>query len=154
VALGPEVVRLVHRGNARLGRNAVIDLDARGFFGAIREGRPVPAHVLRSVRTVDLGSVQSVPLTFTDLAPDPRGGYLFTASAEMTDNPYDDGQVLGSAMGRMNADGEVQEMRLFDRPVKIEGLDASLKADGGCEVRLVSDADDPSRASELFRASL
>jgi hypothetical protein len=154
VALGPDVVRLVHRGNARLGRNAVIDLDARGFFAAIREGRAVPPQVLRSVRTVDLGSVQSVPLTFTDLAPDPRGGYFFTVSAEKTDRPYDDGLVLASGLGRMNAEGEVQEMRLFDQPIKIEGVDASLNPDGTCDVRLVSDVDDPNCPAQLFRATL
>ncbi len=146
VAIQGQLVRMVHRGNSAGGTNAVIDLDATRFFRSIAETGAVGPESLQSVRPVDLGQLSGVTLTFTDLAPTPDGHFLFTASAENTDNPYDDGAVLGSVLGRMDRDGTVRDLRLLEGQVKVEGVDVA--ADG--QVRLVTDADDPHRAAEVF----
>ncbi len=150
VAVTPDVVRLVQRGDSVPSVNAVIDLDPAQFFAAVRAGRPVPAECLRSVRQVDLGSLPSstgpVPLCFTDITPAPDGGFLFSAAAEQTTNAVDDGNVLGSAIGRLNPDGSVAAQRLLDTDSKIEGIDVDARR----QVHLVSDPDDPTRCAELF----
>ncbi|MBM3466076.1 MAG: hypothetical protein FJX76_28640 [Armatimonadetes bacterium] len=156
-AVRGDVVRLVHRGNSLGGHNAVIDLDARVFFEAIDKHGMVGADALRSVRPVNLGTVPSpegpVPLTFTDVAPAPDGGYLFTASAENTKDRIDDGPVLASALGRLDADGLVTSVRLLDRQVKVEGVDARRTPDGTLDIRLVTDPDDPTQVAEVFRVA-
>lgn len=156
-AVTPDVVRLLHRGNSQGGVNAVIDLDPRVFFAAIRDGATVGADALREIRPVDLGSVPSpagpVPLAFTDLATSTKGDFVFTAAAERTPKPFDDGPVLASVLGRMSADGTVREMRLIDTAVKIEGVDVSPSDDGSWRVRLVSDPDDPSRPADVFQVA-
>lgn len=146
VAIQGQLVRMLHRGNSAEGTNAIIDLDAARFFRSVAETRTVGPEALQSVRPVDLGELGGVKLTFTDLAPTPDGHFLFTASAENTANPYDDGAVLGSVLGRMDRDGTVRAMRLLEGQVKVEGVDVAC--DG--QVRLVTDADDPNRAAEIF----
>lgn len=146
VAVQGQLVRMLHRGNSEGGANAVIDLDATRFFRSIAETGAVGPDALQSVRRVELGELSGVKLTFTDLAPTPDGHFVFTASAENTDNPYDDGAVLGSVLGRMDRDGTVRDLRLLEGQVKVEGVDVAL--DG--QVRLVTDADDPHRAAEVF----
>lgn len=146
LALQGNLLRLLQRGNGDGSPNALIDLDAPTFFRQLHERGAVGPEALRAVREVDLGSLQGVKLTFTDLAPTPDGHFLFTASAEDTSNPYDDGQVMGSVLGRLHRDGTVETMRPLDREVKVEGVD--LGADG--QIRLVTDADDPGRPAEVF----
>ncbi|MCE7871647.1 hypothetical protein DYH09_14885 [bacterium CPR1] len=145
VAIQGQLVRMVHRGNSAGGTNALIDLDAARFFGLIAEIGAVGPEALQSVRAVDLGELSGVKLTFTDLAPAPDGHFVFTASAENTDNPYDDGAVLGSVLGRMDRDGTVRDLRLLDGQVKVEGVDVA--ADG--QVRLVTDAAAAGEQSEV-----
>lgn len=144
LALQGDLLRLVQRGNGQ-GPNAIIDLDAAAFFRGAQAGEVGP-EALRDVRPVELGHLNGVKLSFTDIAPTPDGHFVFTASAEDTANTYDDGKVMGSVVGRMNRDGRVECLRQLDREVKVEGVDIS--ADG--QVRLVTDADDPHRAAELF----
>jgi hypothetical protein len=147
--LGDELC-LLQRGNKGNGRNAVIRFVLHDFLHALRSRRAElrPPHV----GTFDLGEIDGVPLSFTDAAILPDGRMVFTAAAEDTDNPYDDGGCFGSAIG-MIAAGGLQGLERVDRVCKLEGVHARI-ADGAIRLLLVSDADDADVPAELFETSV
>jgi Family of unknown function (DUF6910) len=81
------------------------------------------------------------------------GPWWFTAVAEDTDDPYDDGCCAGAAVGIAEADGRLCCLHRLDRPYKVEGVDARMDGD---EIRLllVTDADDPAVPAGLFAATI
>lgn len=145
LALQGDLLRMLQRGNGENVPNAIIDLDAAAFFEGVQAGTVGP-EAFRSSKEVELGRLDGVRLSFTDLTPTRDGHFLFTASAEDTGNPVDDGKVAGSVIGRMNRDGTIESMRRLDREFKVEGVD--IGADG--KIRLVTDADSSEQAAELF----
>ncbi len=147
-------LRLLQRGNGADGVNATIDLDAKLATDAIARGRPLRGSMITDVTPLEIGAVGDVPLTFTDASALPDGRVVFTAAAEDTPNPYDDGEIVGSAVGIIGVDGQVERVHAFDQIVKIEGVHATLNDDGAIDMLLVTDNDDPSRAGELFSARL
>lgn len=148
VVHGDEVV-LAQRGNGARRENALVRLDRRRFEAELADGSITEACLLDLV-PVSLGAVGGVALSLTDLCLGPRGELLFTAAAEDTHNPYDDGEVAGSVIGVIDRSGRVHEDRLVvAAKVKLEGL---CWLEGG-ELRLVADPDDPSARAPLFRLS-
>lgn len=145
-------LRLLQRGSGTTHPNAVIDLDLTRFLAAAREGTS-DSNSLLEITKVDLGEIQGktrpVRWTFTDLCPLSQGACLFTATAEDTDNPYHDGEILGSAVGVLERDGSVSTFQKVNLTVKLEGI-----ALDGNVIYLVNDADDPTRPAQLFRLTL
>lgn len=146
-ALG-ERVWLAQRGNGALGENALIGLDRQLVSRQLREGRLL-GECVREIVSVSLGECSGVPLSFTDLCASEQGEQAelwFCASAEATQNTYDDGVCVGSVLGRLSTSGQVLA-RAQLRPVcKLEGL--SLDAE---HAWLVADPDDRSQRAPLFR---
>jgi hypothetical protein len=105
---------------------ATCDLDwpaLRGFFDA-PEVAPVPT--IDNVRHYNLGSINNVPLTFTDATLLPSGDVLFVASAEGSPNAIDDGAVHGTALGIIDSDGNARMCHLLDE----QGTLVTDKAEG------------------------
>lgn len=150
VAVVGDRLRLLHRGSGKTSPNAIIDLELATFLEAARAGRALDKSVVLTIQEVDLGSVEGptrrVPWTFTDLCPLGQGRCLFTAAAEDTDDPYSDGEILGSAIGVMEADGSVHSVQKVAQCVKLEGI-----AVAGDAVFVVTDPDEPGKAAELYR---
>ena len=108
----------------------------------------------RRVREYDLGQVDGIPFGFTDATLLPDGsGWLFSAVAEDTDNAFDDGACLGTAIGIVGSDGALQPMRELTPRRKVEGLEARL-IQGKVTVGMVTDADDPEQPAEYGIAVL
>jgi hypothetical protein len=145
-----ESLRLLQRGNGTTGPNAVIDLALADVTKAASSGGPLTPEMIRAIKPVELGTTPGsngpVPWTFTDLTSLPDGQAIFTATAEDTDNPYDDGEILGSAVGMMDADGSVTSLAPVDRRIKIEGVTTD-----DSETYLVTDADDPHKPAMMYR---
>ncbi|ATB30360.1 DUF6929 family protein [Melittangium boletus] len=146
-------LRLLHRGNGDGGTDAVVDLDAGRVLRALEAGAPLGADVVRTVRRWELGKAGAVRLSFTDASPLPDGRIVFTAAAEDTRDAYQDGAVLGSAVGVLAPDGSPLFLDGVDAKVKLEGVDARVER-GRIHLLLVADADDPARAAPLFEAVL
>ena len=79
--------------------------------------------------------------------------YCSRPVAENTDNSFDDGPCGGSAIGIVDANGNVKTIKRLDQPYKMEGVAATMYADG-INVLLVTDADDVSKAAWLLSAVL
>ncbi len=143
---------LFQRGNEADAINARIDLPLDGFVAAVAEGRAPGADAVADIVSYDLGNLGGVKLAFSDASPLSDGRIVFTCSAEASGDA-DDGKILGSALGIIGVDGDVEFLEPVDLDVKIEGMTA-LSADDDIRVLLVTDADDPGNPSPLLEARL
>ena len=151
MVLGERLV-LLQRGNKGGSANAMLRYRLADVRRLLEEG----AHASltpEAVVAVDLGSVDGVPLCFTDAAALPDGRWVFTAVAEHTDDNYADGACSASAVGVAGADGRVLAMHGLPGSPKVEGIAVQVF---GSTVRmcLVTDADDPAVAAQLLRGDL
>ena len=154
-------LRLFSRGNGAprdgvLPVNATCDLDLPAFLAHVLAPDRQPAPALANVMRYDLGTLDGVPLGFTDAALW-RGGTLYTAAAEESPDAVRDGRVVGSVVGTLERDGATRwsplmepSGRLFDG--KVEGVVVSPDA-SDC-LYVVLDADDPEAGSLLCTVRL
>jgi len=145
--VGDEFV-LLQRGNRSDQRSALIFIARNDLQQALASQRFA---VTRAPRIVDLnlGRRDDVPWSCTDLTVCGDGDLLASAVLENTDDAYQDGPCLGSALARMAPDGALRWQQSLDTLSKVEGV-----AVDGDVAWLVSDADDRSVPSQLLRASL
>ncbi len=146
---------LLHRGNRQSKLNACIRFEWRSVEPWLLGLGPAPEPA--SVSRFDLGSIDGVPLGFTDGAALPGGEWVFCAAAEDTADSYADGRCAGSAVGLVNVQGSITWQRRLARRCKTEGI--ALAAEPGLggvgvDVLLVTDADDRSVAAQLLVATL
>lgn len=144
-----EHLLLAQRGNGAGAENALIVLDLAQALADIAGGQLTAAGLLHSL-PVQLGAVQGVPLSLTDLCVDPAGQLYFSAAAEATDSSYLDGQCMGSVLGRFAADFSVEWVKPLAPVAKIEGLAFQAHR----RLLLVADADDPEQPAPLFELTL
>ncbi|MCY7387009.1 MAG: hypothetical protein LH481_02940 [Burkholderiales bacterium] len=143
---------LLQRGN-KGAVNALVACELESFIDDLAANNVPRLRASPVVRTVALGDIDGVPLCFTDATALPDGNVLFTAVAENTDNSFDDGSCGGSAIGLLDANGNVKLIERLNHPYKIEGVAATMHADG-IHLLLVTDADDASQAAWLLSAVL
>jgi hypothetical protein len=151
VVFGDEL-RLFQRGNTRNIDNAIIRYPLVRVLGALRNS---DADVIApsNVERLDLGSVEGVPLCFTDASALPNGQMVFCAVAEDTSYAYGDGSCVGAAIGIADYRGHLVSMHRLEQPYKVEGISARLE-NGVLDVLLVTDADDPAIPAQLLSASV
>ncbi len=141
------------RGNGagRADRPA-LDAVCRVSIDAVRAAVSGVQPALGEVTVYDLGTVDGCRLTFTD-ATELRGGFLFSAAAEASPNTYDDGEVVGTAIGVDDGAAVRYAPVMMDGgrfTAKIEGI--AVAAPG--VLWAVTDEDDPARPSRLLQLRL
>ena len=142
---------LLQRGNAPAGLNACIRFELDAFAAWLHGHAPAPS--AESITHFELGSIGGVPLGFTDGTPLPDGGWLFSAAAEDTRDPYLDGRCTGSIVGVVDATGRLRRTERLVGRHKVEGISAS--ADGSAlELLMVTDADNRQSPALLLTATL
>jgi len=146
-AVGDELV-LLTRQTGRAGANALVRLDLAASVDAMSRGALDPA-ALRGVQRIELGAIDGAALGFTDAAAW-RGGMLFSAAAEVTDDPVEDGACVGCEVGWMDTAGAVGWRERVDPCVKLEGI----AVDGRGTLHAVADCDDRACPAPLFTARL
>jgi hypothetical protein len=130
-------LRLFQRGNGSLRLNGVIELETKAYLENRLEGFTWTPY--------DLGSLNGAPLGFTDACI--RGNETwFLAAAESTESTIADGAFVGAMMGCIDSSGVLSGLFPMDIPFKPEGLHLE-----GSQAYVVTDADDPSRPSSLYR---
>lgn len=148
-------LRWFHRGLPTAGLpTASVTLDLSQLLAAVR-GEADPAGVaVRDPRAFDLGGVLGVGLAVTDAAHLTGGLVLVSAAAEATDNPRDDGPVVGSALAVLDDEQVIACASLpavDDRVPKVEGLAVLERDDSSAHLLATVDADDPHTPSSLLR---
>jgi hypothetical protein len=141
---------LLQRGNRHIVQNAIIRFHLPAVLETLQSGAPIVPFALHAF---DLGSVDGIPLCFTDGAALPDGNIVFSAVAEDTPDSYQDGPCTGAAIGIATQDGALRYLDQLDEPYKIEGIDARVE-DDVIRLLLVTDADDASIPACLFSAAL
>lgn len=167
-----EYVVLAQRGNSldddgQPAQNLLLMLSLEEVIESLLTDLEIDPHELLELRPYDLGHLttvrdgadRAVKLDFTDLdsvSGDPRGRMVFTAAAEGIDGSQDAGLIAGSAVGVIDAEGELEGLlALEDASIKLEGIDARYDPDRDeIELLLVADADDPDAPAPLLRAVL
>ncbi len=119
---------------------------------ALIEGRSAQVQPT-SIRRYRLGSLDAVPLGFTDAAALPDGGWVFCAAAENTADSVADGPSFGSVVGIVAASGKLLSMHRLSPSAKVEGIDVRVDSDG-MTLCMVTDSDDPAQQSLLLMARL
>jgi hypothetical protein len=109
VLLGDRL-RLLQRGNGSplAGATplcATCDIGLADFLEYLEDPPARPPPALEQPCRYDLGSIGGARLTFTDACTLRADALLFTASAERSPNAYDDGVVVGSALGAIDGAG-------------------------------------------------
>ena len=134
---------LFNRGNMEHPGSQIVEVP----LDAVLAERPVPA-TLRA--ELNLPMLEGVPLTVTDACQLDNGHILLSAVAEATADSYADGALLGAAIVELDAEFQVCSVQPLEPPLKVEGLAARTEPDG-VQLLCVTDADDPERASGLWR---
>ena len=144
---------LLQRANKRHPRNAIVRFPLAAVLAALAAGEPMDAIAASSIDWIDLGYIGDAPLGFTDGAGLADGHIVFAAVAEDTQDTYNDGACLGSAVGVLAREGTLRLLDRLDGYQKVEGITA--RADGNAiRLLLVTDADDPGVPASLFSAMI
>lgn len=144
---------LLQRGNKASRTSARVRLDYAAFIAWLLCENSKPPEVKQILR-LDLGSVDDVPLAPTDAAALADGAWAFCGVAENTGNSYCDGPCVASVIGIVDKHGHVGHMQRLQGNPKVEGIAVEPGSDvHGKELKLllVTDADDPTVASQLLQ---
>jgi hypothetical protein len=144
---------LFHRGNKGDAPNTVVELALEPLFESLAGDLVVDSEELLAVRAYDLGDLEGTELCFSDAAPLFDRLVVFTASAEVDSEDAEDGQIRGSVVGTIDAEGKVHRLRQIDRRWKVEGVHASVDT-GVIDFVFVCDQDDPAIPSPLLTATM
>lgn len=159
IALDDTRMLLLQRGNAPPGEGEPVDATGEICWPLLRrhleDPLTVPPPEIENVTRYELGELNGVRLTFSDAEYLGGGRILFSASAEHPEQG--DGEVEGSVLGLIEANGETRwtEVSCEDGSPfasKIEGLSRSIHDPS--TVRFVIDDDDETAPSEVFEAKL
>lgn len=148
-----DTLLLAQRGNSHTALQALVVLDCAAALHGLAQGRLTASSLLR-IHPVTLGELDGIPLGLTDLARHPDGTLWFTAAAEDTDNPVDDGACAGSVMGCFDADFRVVWSTRLPGVLKIEGLQFEGQSEAGEHWWLVADADSAETRAPLLSVVL
>lgn len=145
-------LHLLQRGNKGDRRSACVRFDWNQVVPWLAGQRSAPPQP-KAVQVFELGQLAGVPLGFTDGAALAGGGWVFCAVAEATHDSYHDGVCAGSAVGVVGPDGALRQLVTLQGAPKVEGL-AALVQGNELLLSMVTDADDPTVASQLLQARL
>ena len=144
---------LFHRGNKGDAPNTVVELALEPLFESLAGDLVVDTEELLEIRAYDLGELADTPLCFSDASPLFDRLVVFTASAEVDSEGAEDGEVRGSVVGTIDAEGVVHRLREIDRRWKVEGVHAQVDT-GVIDFVFVCDQDDPAIPSPLLTATM
>ncbi len=152
VFLASGELRLLQRGSKADARNACISYDWNLIVPWLVGQKPVPPPA-KAIQIMELGDIDGVPLSLTDGAAVAGGGWVFSAVAENSRNSVQDGPCVGSAVGVVGVDGAVRQLHRLEGSPKVEGI--AVQEEGNDVVlTLVTDADDPAKASQVLEVRI
>lgn len=151
VVLGTELV-LFQRASRRHPESALIHLSLDEVLRAMGSTN-IATNTPARVRIVDLGTIEGVTLGFTDGAALPDGRIVFSAVAENAEDTYLDGPCIGTVIGIIGTDGQVEARHRLEPTHKVEGVHATIHGDL-IHLLMVTDADDADVPGKLLSAEI
>jgi hypothetical protein len=139
---------LFHRGNEGEAPNTVAEFELGDLSRTLRQDLVIEPDELAAMHAYQLGEVDGVPLCFSDATTLTEELVCFSASAEA-----DDGEIHGSVVGTIRADGSVRRLRTIDPRWKVEGVHATIDS-GVIDFLFVCDQDDSETPSPLLSATM
>jgi hypothetical protein len=139
---------LFHRGNEGDAPNTVAEFELADLSRTLRQDLIVEPDELAAMHAYRLGELERVPLCFSDATALNKNLVCFCASAE-----GDDGEIHGSVVGTIRADGSVRRLRTIDPRWKVEGVHATIDS-GVIDFLFVCDQDNPETPSPLLSATM
>ena len=149
--IGSGALHLLQRASKSDPRNACISFDWGATVRWLTGSGPAPT--ARAIHCHGLGRIDGVPLGFTDGAALPDGAWVFSAVAEDSDDSYADGACKGAVLGFVDAHGALRSMQAIEGSPKVEGIAVQIDGDM-LTLTLVTDGDDPARASQILSIRL
>lgn len=146
--MGERLWLLQRGGGGQEAAGIVAELSLAQVMDSLTRDLRIDAHELAALRAYDLGTLDGVPLTFSDATPVAEELLVFTASAEGEDHG-----IRGSVVGALARSGDVHRLRTIDRRYKVEGVHATIDT-GVMDFLFVCDQDDPETASPLLSAAM
>jgi hypothetical protein len=146
--IGDRLWLLQRGGGEQETAGIVAELSLDELMGSLQRDLRIDPHELAALRAYDLGTLDGVPLTFSDATPVAQELLVFTASAEAGDH-----SIRGSVVGTLDRGGDVQRLRTIDRRYKVEGVHATIDT-GVMDFLFVCDQDDPDQPSPLLSAAM
>jgi len=140
---------LFHRANEGKAPNTVAEFDLGDLARTLREDLVVDPGELAAIREYGLGDLDDVELCFSDATTLTEDTVCFSASAEGPEN----GEIHGSVVGTIGADGKVRRLRTIDPRWKVEGVHATVDS-GVVDFLFVCDQDSPDEPSPLLSATM
>lgn len=143
VAVLGEKLLLANRGNSKNGDNAVIVLSLNDFLYQAYDTHEINSQSFLAVHHKELGKVNGVALSFTDLCVFPGDRIIYCAAAEATNDDYVDGACAGSAIAIGDGTFQDLQMQILNTRLKVEGVYARSvhNQPGLAELILVTDGD-------------
>lgn len=153
-------LRLFQRGNGaprgdQKPVNATCDIEWEALWKHLASPADEPVPPLQRVTQYDLGSIEGVPLTFTDATRVADNAIFYLASAEDSPDAVQDGEVRGTAIGVLSDSARwtfLEDERGDPLLAKAEGIVMHPNDPGRGYVCL--DPDDPDRPTELCEIEL
>jgi hypothetical protein len=146
--IGDRLWLLQRGGGEQETAGIVAELSLEQVMDSLQRDLRIDPEELAALRAYDLGTLDGVPLTFSDATPVARELLVFTASAEAEDH-----SIRGSVVGTLDRSGDVQRLRTIDRRYKVEGVHATIDT-GVMDFLFVCDQDDPEHPSPLLSAAM
>ena len=144
-----ESLWLFHRANEGRAPNTVAEFELGDLSRTLREDLVVDPEEMADIRGYELGELDGVALCFSDATALTDELVCFSASAEGSG----DGEIHGSVVGTIAADGTVRRLRTIDPQWKVEGVHATIDT-GVIDFLFVCDQDDPDTPSPLLSATM
>jgi hypothetical protein len=139
---------LFHRGNEGEAPNTVAEFELGELSRTLRQDQVIEPDELTAMHAYQLGELDGVRLCFSDATTLSEQLVCFSASAEA-----DGGEIHGSVVGTIRADGSVRRLRTIDPRWKVEGVHATIDS-GVIDFLFVCDQDDPETPSPLLSATM
>lgn len=136
-----QTMLLFQRGNSKNSRNGIFIIPNNQEDGI----RFIP---------ISLPTLDGIETTFTD-AILVNDKIYFLACAENTESTYEDGEVLGTILGIMNAPTfEIIDVQLLSEHQKFEGITLYKESENELEFLLCEDNDTETTEAEIYKLTL
>lgn len=151
VVNGAEVI-ILQRGNEKKSTNGIFRLGTAAFVKGLKSDDWKDALAIQKFEPFKIGKLQKVKLTLTDGAQTPLG-LVALAAAEAIDSSYEDGEIRGSVLIRIENGVPVPWVK-FAPAAKLEAIIFEREDEENFYFLVFDDPDDEKKGSRIFRAEV